>query len=83
MHWRRTWQPTPVFLPGEAQGWRSLVGCRLWSRTELDMTEATAAAAATAYVYAHYYFEQPKQNTHMQNHCKSYVGSNLFSKELV
>ena len=32
---------TPVFLPGESQGQRSLVGCRLWSRTESDMTEAT------------------------------------------
>ena len=35
------WQPTPVFLPGESQGQRSLVGCRLWGRTELDKTEAT------------------------------------------
>ena len=35
------WQPTPVFLPGESQGQRSLVGCRLWSRTESDTTEAT------------------------------------------
>ena len=35
------WQPTPVFLPGESQGRRSLVGCRLWGRTELDTTEAT------------------------------------------
>ena len=34
-------QPTPVFLPGESQGWRSLVGCRLWGCTELDTTEAT------------------------------------------
>ena len=25
MHWRRKWQPTPVFLPGESQGWGSLV----------------------------------------------------------
>ena len=41
MHWRRKWQPTPVFLPGESQGWVSLVGCRLWSRTESDMTEVT------------------------------------------
>ena len=46
MHWRRKWQPTPVFLPGEAQGRGSLVGYRLWGRTESDMTEATAAAAA-------------------------------------
>ena len=34
-------QPTPVFLPGESQGQGSLVECRLWGRTELDMTEAT------------------------------------------
>ena len=33
--------PTPVFLPGESQGRGSLVGCHLWGRTELDMTEAT------------------------------------------
>jgi len=39
--WRRKWQPTPVFLPGESQRRGSLVGCRLWGRTELDMTEAT------------------------------------------
>ena len=41
LHWRRKWQPTPVFLPGESQGRGSLVGCRLWGRTESDMTEAT------------------------------------------
>ena len=41
MHWRRQWQPTPVFLPGEYQGRRSLVDCRLWGRRELDTTEAT------------------------------------------
>ena len=41
MHWRRKWQPTPVFLPGESQGRRGLVGCRLWGHTELDTTEAT------------------------------------------
>ena len=33
--------PTPVFLPGESQGWGSLVGCHLWGRTESDTTEAT------------------------------------------
>ena len=41
MHWRRKWQPTPVFLPGESQGQGSLVGCRLWGHTESDTTEAT------------------------------------------
>ena len=33
IHWRRKWQPTPVFLPRESQGWGSLVGCHLWGRT--------------------------------------------------
>jgi len=41
MHWRRKWQPTPVFLPRESQGWQSLVGCRLWGHTESDTTEVT------------------------------------------
>ena len=41
LSWRRQWQPTPVLLPGESQGWRSLVGCRLWGHTESDTTEAT------------------------------------------
>ena len=41
MHWRRIWQPTPVFLPGESQGWGSLVDCCLWGRTESDTTEVT------------------------------------------
>ena len=41
MHWRRKWQPTPVFLPGESQGWGTLVVCRLWGHPELDTTEAT------------------------------------------
>ena len=34
LHWRRKWQPTPGFLPGESQGWGSLVGCRLWGCRE-------------------------------------------------
>ena len=41
MHWKENWQATPVFLPGESQEWKSLVGCRLWGCTELDTTEAT------------------------------------------
>ena len=37
----KKWQPTPVFLPGESQGWGSLVGCGLWGRTESDTTDVT------------------------------------------
>ena len=40
-NWRRQWQPTPVLLPGKSQGQGSLVGCRLWGHTEMDMTEVT------------------------------------------
>ena len=39
MHWRKKWQPTPVFLPGESQGRGSLVGYSLRGRKESDMTE--------------------------------------------
>ena len=39
-HWRRKWQLTPVFLPGESQGQGSLVDCRLRGRIESDTTEA-------------------------------------------
>ena len=39
--WRRKWQPTPVFLPGESHGRRSLVGCSPCGHTESDTTEAT------------------------------------------
>ena len=39
--WRRAWQPTPVFLPGESHGQRGLVGYSPWGRTESDTTEAT------------------------------------------
>ena len=41
MHWRRKWQRTPVFFPGESQGRRSPMGCCLWGHTESDMTEVT------------------------------------------
>ena len=37
--WRRAWQPTPVFLPGESHGQRNLMGYSPWSHRESDMTE--------------------------------------------
>ena len=47
MHWRRKWQPTPVFLPGESQGQGTLVGCRLWGRTQSDTTEGTGGSGGS------------------------------------
>ena len=44
-HWRRKWQPTPVFLPGETWGWGSLIGCHLWGHAESDMTEGLSSSS--------------------------------------
>ena len=46
MHWRKKWQPTPVFLPGESQRRGSLMGCHLWGCTESDMTKATCSSSS-------------------------------------
>ena len=61
MHWRRKWQPTPVFLPGESQGRGSLVG-HLWGHRESDTTEET---------------EQQQQQHMSTYVLISYVGSDL------
>ena len=50
IHWKRAWQPTPVFLPGESHGGRSLVGYRLWGCKELDTTER---------LHFHFHFHLP------------------------
>ena len=39
LHWRREWQPTSVFLPGESDGQRSLAGCSPRGHKEPDKTE--------------------------------------------
>ena len=45
--WRRTWQPTPVFLPGESHGQRSLAGYSPQDQKELDMEKAMAPHSST------------------------------------
>ena len=52
MHWRRKWQPTPVFLPGESQGWGSLVGCCLSMGLHRVGHNLRDLAAAAAYSHA-------------------------------
>ena len=49
MHWRRKWQPTLVFLPGESQGQGSLVGCCLWGRRGFGHDWSNLAAAAVQF----------------------------------
>ena len=58
MHWRRKWQPTPVFLPGESQGQGSLVGYRLRGHTESDTTEATSQQQQQSQSYTSIYKKQ-------------------------
>ena len=56
MPWRRAGQPTPVFLPGESHGQRSLAGCSPWRHKEQDMTEVTQHAHIHAYIYHTYIY---------------------------
>ena len=51
--WRRAWQPTTVFLPGESHGQRSLVGHSPWGRKESDMTERIRAPCVRAHTHTH------------------------------
>ena len=44
--WRRAWQPTAVFLPGDSHGQKSLVGYSQWGRRDLDTTERPSTAAS-------------------------------------
>ena len=57
--WRRAWQPTAVFLPGESHGQRSLEGYSPWGRRESDLTEATCCTRMHAHTHTH---------THTQNY---------------
>ena len=66
---RRTWQPTPVFLPRESQGQRSLAGYSPQGHKELDTTEATEHAYTHMHTYLH--FQQIKvvfSQGHMKLH---------------
>ena len=58
--WRREWQPTPVFLPGNSHGWGRLAGPNLWSGKESDTTEQLT----------HTHPIHPPTNTHtLHPHC--------------
>ena len=68
--WRRKWQPTPVFLPGESHGQRTPqteAGCSPWGCKELDTTEATWHTRAYLWL-AHFSVQQK-----LTQHCKATV----------
>ena len=83
--WRRTWQPTPVFLPGESRGQGSLVGFRLWGHTALDTTEATKEQQLQSSSSSSSIFEIEKSqssNFILFLNCFGYPGSLYFHKNV-
>ena len=74
--WRRAWQPTPVFLPGESYGQRSLVGYSLWGCKKSDMAEMTEYAC-TLMVFS-WSVESEVQET-KSNHGSTFKTSVFFS----
>ena len=46
--WRRSWQPTPVFLPGESHGQKNLAGYSPWGHKESDTTEQLSTHTDTS-----------------------------------
>ena len=85
MHWRRKWQPTPVFLPGESQGQGSLVGCCLWGRTESDTTEVTQHSIYmkhTCISFIGIYIDHQYIHYHqyISIHTDSYIFISMFSR---
>ena len=60
--WKRAWQPTPGFLPGESHGQRCLAGCSPWGREELDTTEVTENATHMSFVHMRVLGNRPGLN---------------------
>ena len=84
MHWRRKWQPTPMFLPGESQGRGSLVGCRLRGRTESTWMKQLSSSYCRAderqemeawHTLKHHWAEPSKSTLH-----KIIIHRNYFAK---
>ena len=64
--WRREWQPTPVFLPGQSQGQRSLAGCSPWGGTESNTTDVTWHMWGLESIH----IEQGVRNSHLGGGCE-------------
>ena len=76
MHWRRKWQPTPVFLPGESHGQRSLVGYSPWGLKESDRTERLTLSLTLTSETGNYLM--PK--IHCSSHTKKTRDTSGFSR---
>ena len=87
MHWRRQWQPTPVFLPGESQGRGSLVGCRLWvthSRTRLKRLSSTSSSSGSSFSDTALFIYWEKLFYligHKLTNCNGFVSQEIFKSK--
>ena len=68
MYRRRKWQPTPVSLPGEFHGQRSLAGYRPWGRKELDTTEQLTTHTHTPFISVNMKRNMPCKSCEMSLH---------------
>ena len=71
--WRREWLPTPVFLPGEFHGQRSLVGCSPWSHKESHTTEQVTLSLFSLY---HIFIVPPV--SHLFTHTSCFSSRNSY-----
>ena len=75
--WRRPWQPTPVFLPGESHVLKSLVGYSSWGRKESNMTEQLSMHACRKTGLSVLTPDSPR-NPHSGVHCPWLAGKATF-----
>ena len=80
LHWRRKWQPAPLFLPGESQGWGSLVDSSMGShRVGHDWSDlAAAAAAASSFIKVLFHDLITSQGPHLMMPLHGGWGFNIF-----
>ena len=69
MHWRRKWQPTPEFLPGESQGRGSLLGCCLWVAQSQTRLKRLISSSSSSHPWIDL-FNKQKPNTYFGGRCQ-------------
>ena len=74
--WRRAWQPTLVFLPGDSHGQRSLAGYSPWGGKESDTTEETEESDMTEE-------NEHKQSTHTHTHTHTHLFKEFLSLKAI
>ena len=84
--WRRAWQPTPVFLPGESHGQRSLAGYTPWVHKESDTTEATEHKHIHLSIYIHIFMSVIVYmfiHRHTDTHTHSFSSRLIYTSVLI